>query len=70
MRHEWLNLERNRFKINEKWTDLSWGEKRNEDIQVDVDLKNRGVIKRNKKESAGLKKRGFKGGKKRAAPLE
>ena len=32
MRHEWLNLERNRFKINEKWTDLSWGEKRNEDI--------------------------------------
>jgi hypothetical protein len=35
-----------------------------------VDLKNRGVIKRNKEESAGLKKRGFKGEKKRAGPLE
>ena len=34
-----------------------------------MDLKNRGVIKRNKKESAGLKKRGFKGGKKRAGPV-
>jgi hypothetical protein len=36
---------------------------------VDVDLKNRGVIKRNKKEPAELKKGGFKGEKKRG-PLE
>ena len=36
---------------------------------MDVDLKNRGVIKRNKKGSAGLKKRGFKGRKKRAGPV-
>lgn len=28
------------------------------------------LLRRNKKESAGLKKRGFKGGKKRAGPLE
>ena len=34
-----------------------------------MDLKNRGVIKRNKRGSAGLKKRGFKGGKKEGGPV-
>ena len=36
---------------------------------MDVDLKNRGVIKRNKKESAGLKKGGFKGREKEGGPV-
>ena len=36
---------------------------------MDADLKNRGVIKRNKKGSAGLKKRGFKGREKEGGPV-